>query len=263
MSEININLCGNQHVCKNNLIRELFDENRKILLNGDESNAICYDGIVCERKYVNTKMKLAFLLKETNGNNKNGDKPETYEDWNYVEWIKDISEGKEPIYPTFRNIAMWSAEFYDIFENDVLDKSKYIDNGNLIVNKELIKILQKIAIVNLKKTWGGGTTSWDSINNYISNEEIKNILRQQVEIIKPDVVVCGSREVFDFARIIFGGNDKNIKTLKGNILNHFKAENAIYVNFYHPSCRKRREAVFDYAQDIFETLKQICLKEIK
>ena len=149
---IDIGLCGTQHVNKNEIIREKLDSVRKDLLNGN-NNALCYDGIVSEKDYKKSDFKLAFLLKETNGNDSDGKSPEKYEDWDYIGWIRDIAEGKEKLYPTFRNIVMWSAEFFDIMGKGQLDKSQYIKDGTLVVNDELVKVLKKIALLNLKKTF--------------------------------------------------------------------------------------------------------------
>lgn len=254
---IDIGICGTQHVNRNEIIREKLDSIRKDLLNGNNNNALCYDGIVSEKDYKKSDFKLAFLLKETNGNDSDGESPEKYEDWDYIGWIRDIAEGKEKLYPTFRNIAMWSAEFFDIMGKGQLDKSQYIKDGALVVNDELVKVLKKIALLNLKKTWGKGTTDWNDLNDYLLNEKARFVVRDEISLINPDVVICGSNQVFDFACNIYNEKSETIATKKNNKLNYFKYGKTVFVSFYHPSCRKGREMVFDYAEDIFEALKTI------
>lgn len=255
MAIIDIGLCGTQRITTNRRISFVIDDYRKEILCGDENNGICYDGIVDEKSWRNTKYRLAFLLKETNGNDNKGKSPEKKEDWDYMEWVRRISTGEENIYPTFRNIAMWTAEFYDIFENGNTDKAKYIENGSIKITSELLGSLRKTAIVNLKKSWGTGISDWNVLDKHLENENICKLLRDEICMIHADVVICGSEQVYDFAASIWKGEKKEITTKGGNTLCYFKSDDTVFVKFYHPACRKKRESMFDYAKDAFETLK--------
>lgn len=255
MAIIDIDLCGTQHVSKNESIKRLIDDHRKDILEGDENNGICYDGIVDERRWRCSEVNVAFLLKETNGNDNKGKSPEKQEDWDYMEWARRISTGEENIYPTFRNIAMWTAMFYDIFENGNTDKAKYIENGSIKITSELLGSLRKTAIVNLKKSWGTGVSDWNVLNKHLENENICKLLRDEICMIDADVVICGSQEVYDFAASIWKGEKEEITTKGGNALCYFKSGKTVFVKFYHPACHKKREAMFDYAKDIFEAIK--------
>lgn len=249
---IDSGLCGTQHIYTNDKIKRLLNSNRESLLNGDKSNAICYDGVVDEKNFC--EIRLAFLLKETNGNTSKGEQPEKYEDWNYVEWIGKLASREEPLYPAFRNIAMWTSTFSDIVENGTSSEDKYLNNNALIVTNELCGNLNKIAVVNLKKTFGGGSTDWNTLDKYLSNQTIKDVLKEEIEMINPTVVLCGGRQVFDLACNIFEGQEEKIETKGGNIVSYFKHNKAIYVSFYHPSCRKSRKSMFYYGADVFETI---------
>lgn len=258
--EMRAHLCGNQHIYKDRLIKDLLERNRDTLLNGDTDNAICYDGIVDEKAYSNQKFRLMFLLKETNGNTSDGKLPDHYNDWNYVGWIRDNqSVGTEAIYPTFRNIAMWTSEFYNVFERGETDKSKYLVNGTLQITDELRKSLRRIAVINLKKTFGGGSTDWNDLDAYL-NQDICDILREEISTAEPTVVLCGGKQVFDFVYRIHRLEKcppLTVTTATGNTVEYIPAYDYIYVNFYHPACRKSREKMFDYAADAFETLQNI------
>ena len=253
-------LCGTQHVNKDKLIRQLLLNNRDILLNGDTNNALCYDGIIDEKTYSNQKFRLAFLLKETNGNNPSGDVPDHYDDWDYVGWIRNLqSTGKEAIYLTFRNIAMWASEFYDVFEHGKTDKSEYLADGTLQVSDKLRNVLRRIAVINLKKTFGGGTTKWSDLDRYL-NQDVCDILREELCIAAPTVVLCGGQQVFDFVSGIHRSKKippLTLTTAKGNVVEYIPAYDYIYVKFYHPACRKTREKMFDYASDVFEAIKRL------
>ena len=242
-------------------IHKLLEDNKEILLNGAEHNGLCYDGLVNEEEYDKQKVKLAFLLKETNGNDKDGKLPTKLNDWEYADWLRNNQvAGKEPLYRTFYNVCMWISEFYDILKDGTTDVEKYLKNGALQITDELRESLNKVAVVNLKKTWGRGTSSWNDINGYISNPEIKKVLNQEMEMLSPDVVLCGGREVFDLAIEVFG--DGNLKpevltTQMGNKIDFIKNEGATYIHFRHPSSRKSRADQFEYAQDVFLALKDI------
>ena len=259
--DVSESLCGNQHIYKDRLIKGLLEKNREILLNGNTNNALCYDGIVDEKVYSNQKFRLGFLLKEPNGNTSDGKAPDHYEDWDYVGWIRDNqSTGTEAIYPTFRNIAMWTSAFYDIFECGETNKSKYLSNGTLQLTDELRKSLRRIAVINLKKTFGGGSTDWNDLDAYL-NQDVCDILREEICTAEPTVVLCGGQQVFDFVCRIHRSEKcppLTVTTANGNTVEYIPAYNYIYVNFYHPACRKSREKMFDYAAEVFNAIKKIC-----
>ena len=72
-------------ISKQERINELLKSNRTALLNNENQNAICYDGIVNEAMYEH----VVVLLKETNGTDATGKIPEKLEDWNYCRWLKE------------------------------------------------------------------------------------------------------------------------------------------------------------------------------
>lgn len=246
---------------KQERIHQLLEENKEILLNGATDNGLCYDGIINEAIYKQQISNLAFLLKETNGNDKNGDLPTKLNDWEYADWLQKYqASGKESLYKTFFNVCMWISEFYDIFETGSTFVEKYFKNGSLQINNELSQNLNKIALINLKKTWGRGTSSWKEINSYINRPEIKKVLQTEIEIASPTVVLCGGKEVFDFAIRIFGSKDSRIETIMTpscNNVDYFRSINTVYVSFRHPSSRYSRENQFMFAKDIFIALKTI------
>ena len=252
-----MNLIGNQHIYRDKLIRNLLENNKELLLNNNLNNAVCYDGIIDESVYSNHKYRLAFLLKETNGNTTDGCIPQKYDDWDYVGWIKNSqSTGKEKIYPTLRNIAMWTSEFYDMLKYCSIDKETYLKDGVLQMTDDLYGSLRRIAIINLKKTFGGGTSNWYDIDKYLT-EEVCNILYEEICIVEPTVILCGGREVFDFVLKIHRADKELIDftyTKYGRKLLYMKVGGMLYVNFFHPACRKSREYLFDFAQDIFDTV---------
>lgn len=261
MSIIKIeNLCGTQHRFKSAIIKSLLENERDILLNGQLGNAICFDGIVDEQTYDQQRYRLAFLLKETNGNTSDGTAPDHYDDWDYAGWIRDKqSTGAEPLYPTFRNIAMWAAVFYDIFEHGSTDKENYLHNGVLKVTDSLKSTLRRIAVINLKKTFGGGTTDWRDLNAYLT-QDVCDVIREEIFTAEPTIVLCGGRQVFDFVGRLHrseGIAPLTVTTSSGITVEYIPTADFLYVNFFHPACRKSREAMFDYAAEVFAALKNL------
>ena len=97
----------------NEAIQSLLRENRTALLQADlstvsASNGICYDGIVDEAEFYSAQnsLRVIFLLKETNGNDKHGNTPEDLSDWHYRDY-QQATKGTEPLYRTWPGVKFW------------------------------------------------------------------------------------------------------------------------------------------------------------
>ncbi len=123
------------------------------------------DGIVNPEVWALTSPKILYVLKETNALNgdlrtflKNGGSPTYYRTWN--------------------NIARWTNV---IINNENLD---------YVSNEERQELLQKICAINLKKESGGNASNRDVIRKAVLRD--KELIREQIDIYEPDVVVaCG------------------------------------------------------------------------
>jgi len=248
-------------------IRELLENNRDLLIKADSTtskipNGICYDGIVNEECFYAQPKKIIFLLKETNGNDDGGNARESYDDWDYRAWLEHQQANNEPgdkdnrqsFYPTYRKVCMWIDVFFDTLEGKHIPYSEYKKSGRYETDI-LRKNLNKTAIINLKKTWGGASTSWESLYRYLQNRIARDVVRKQVEDINPDVVICGG-DAFDFAKQIFSDNAVAfvIKTKIKNV-DCFRAGNRIFIRFYHPSYYgKKNEVFYDFGTEVFNAL---------
>ena len=244
---------------KNAEIKKLLEENKEELLNADKvmsDNGICYDGIVAEEEYEDSE-KVIFLLKETNGCDSNGSVATELNDWDYRSWLEYQQHGNAEVpcfgqksfYRTFYNIGMWLQIFATDFAAS--DFEVFVQNGGL-EESELRKALGKTAIVNLKKTWGGSSTVWKDLKRYLENEKVKAVLRQEIKIISPKIVLCGGKQVFDFAKEIFTAEKEFVLHISSKDLHCFLSNSAAFIEFYHPSCRKSREYLFDFAKEVKE-----------
>lgn len=255
-------------------IENLLKENKNILLNGERNNGICYDGIVNEKEYEN----VVVLLKETNGCDSNGEMPEKLEDWNYCRWLKDQQADNIPekrvnkkgetyeeknvfYHSTFRKLCFWLCMLFDSFENETVNPEKYLKGGKVDVEK-VRKILNRVAVVNMKKTWGNKQTDRSVFEKYLTTPEIREILRKQMDILAPKIVLCCSQDVFNIAVYTYLGEinypyQKESNVIVGKSVEFAKMNGSIYINFYHPQYYgKSDEMLTRFALETFEQLKQ-------
>lgn len=219
------------------MFTEYLKQYRGSITEANLNNGICFDGAVNQIEYFKRDKRLAFLLKETNGNKNNGERNEVNTDWNYMEWVQKQADGEEGLYRSvFRNIAMWSRMFELYGEGTTPDIDEFIDDNGLIVNKNLCKALERIAIVNLKKSWGVEQTDWNAMNTYLGQDVVRrNILLRQMDVLQPTIVLCGG--TFDFAHKIFGEGTtiQNVVGCYGIPVEFFQKGECIFVKCYHPS----------------------------
>lgn len=252
----------------NERIKELLISNREALLQADAStrekqNGICFDGIIDEAVFYDQPKKVIFLLKETNGNDASGKAQESYHDWDYRGWLQHQQANDEPgdeennraFYKTFYNVCMWLDIFYDTLAGKDVSYEEYMASGRF--NTDILrKNLSKTAIVNLKKTWGGASTDRAALNSYLQSEAVREVLRKEIEHIKPDIVLCGGLDgqVFRFAKNIFGEKAQKFSIDGGHETEYFRMGNSIFLSFHHPSSRKKREDLYNNSAEIFREL---------
>lgn len=161
------------------MFKEYLNQYRTIITENNPNNGICYDGAVDPSQYFSKRNRLMFLLKETNGNNNNGEHNEILFDWDYMEWVRKQANGSEPLYRSvYRNIAMWSKMF-NVYANENREpvESEFLDNGSIIIDKSLLNSLRDVAIVNLIKKLGYRA------NRLVSNEGVFGRCEAQGNII--------------------------------------------------------------------------------
>ncbi|MEO3947886.1 hypothetical protein [Gorillibacterium sp. CAU 1737] len=131
-----------------------------------------YGGVVQEERYAEQKTKLLFLLKEVIDETKN-------DKWSLVELIdKQIQEMK--FLTIFKRLGELSYGFHHGFPpyNTGVTQPACIKEG-----------LENLALINLKKTGGQNVSNMDEIRTHAFAN--KALLLQELEIIAPDLVICG------------------------------------------------------------------------
>lgn len=239
------------------MFKSYLQARRETITENNPQNGICFDGAVDPPRYFANEIRLAFLLKETNGNKNNGEHNEILEDWDYMKWVNRQADNIEPLYRSvYRNVAMWAKMFAVRTRGQrELDASEFIDENGIVVNEALLDSLKDIAIINLKKSWGVEQTDWYQMKQYLENPERRDILIYQIEALKPTVVLCGG--TFDFAYEIFGEgcSISEIVSQSGQKVCFFKVNEILFVQCYHPSRPGwSRYKSFDHIKNIFDVV---------
>ena len=214
------------------MFQEYLSQYRDLITESNPNNGICFDGVVDKESYFAKEKRLMFLLKETNGNDNNGDKNDVLTDWTYMEWVYSQAMRNEPLYRSvYRNIAMWSRMF-NVYtdEKRIPEIQEFINEDGLIIDEKLCNSLLDISIINLKKSWGTESTNWNEMDKYLDDKQRREILQYQINKLKPTMVLCGG--TFDFAKKIF---DNDVEELMQDGIRYFIKESSTFVSCYHPS----------------------------
>ena len=113
--------------------------------------------------------------------------------------------------------------------------------------------MNDVAIINIKKTAGVGSSDWSELMKVASNEQNSQMLQEQLRIIDPQLVICGG--VFDLAKTIFCIDEKDIFMLTSGT-QCFLWENRLFLEFVHPMWYSvDRNILFAYAQIVFSNVR--------
>lgn len=249
---------------KTEKIRRLLEDNRQLLLHGETNNGLCFDGIIDEDSYNRQKLKVVVLLKETNGNDFEGNEVEQQKDFEYLHWLKHQQVNNEPelrkkgnleyvetnvfYHHTFKKLCHWLSMLFDIIETGETTSEKYLKNGKVDIEK-VRTILNNVALINLKKTWGKESTNANSLHEYATNNEISSILKKQIEILEPDIVLACSPDVFWIAKELYGVHEKDTITFENK--QAFEVDDLTFLKLYHPQWYGKKENIL--AEEVKDT----------
>lgn len=209
-------------------------EFEKIIDEKNSSKAI-KDGAVNLKEYLESKYKIAWILKEVNSEDDKGG-------WDLREALKELKTEtgiKNGWANTFSSIVYAT---YGIF-NKVL--WNYIPN--YWEKPEIVDILNKIVYLNIKKTAGVSVAKHkELIYSYNKN---KDIFLKQLEIYNPNIIICGN--TFQYIEADLNLEGYKIKKFEGSNLCAYLGKNKIYIDAYHPSARINKES---YVNDIINAV---------
>jgi len=207
------------------------------------------DGIVNEAEWEKTNPKILFLLKETNGYNRD---------------LRHFARtGGRP--KTWSNIARWSYLIKKMIAENIEPPLKdFKKRGNDSARK---KHLSTACVINLKKTEGKSTTKPNEFREYFKDPKTIDFLKEQMELYPQiDIVVCCGDIVFEIFKnkVLKEGELKTIKDFK--LINNNKCRNLkLYksskgyyiINFIHPQqYTYTNEKVWKSLIDIVKEIKE-------
>ena len=223
--------------------RELFD--RWI----DKRPNLIPDGLVNESLYFQTRYKIIYILKETNG---------VEVDFDLRHFLRNGARAA-----TWNNIAIWQYGLQNDSGNFSWKKLKNFlhDDNEVQFRKDQ---LGQIAAINVKKETGGHTANGKEI--YKVGEEDENFIKEQLNLYDPDIIVCcgsvigalvkyrGLVEPFDnWVQSHVGVEYHLTKQLNS------RGDQKLIINYCHPAAR-----VDDYMKyyPIISTVREIMAKNL-
>ena len=189
----------------------LFDEWRK------NREGFVSDGLVDEASYLNSNLKIMFVLKEVNdpdGGNwdlrkfvREGGRPQTWD--NVTRWVKGIR--------SLPSELKWN-ELSEVTETKRRD------------------ILRSICAINLKKSPGGHTTDNQSLWEISNND--KEFIRKQFSFYEADIVIgCGSVTTDLLYSLVDFGTDPGWMMTTRGIWYHEYLPRKFVISYAHPAAR--------------------------
>jgi len=191
------------------------------------------DGIFDDNEYLNSNVKVMFLLKETNDFGSESQQEKKQEGYDLIKIIESELELKKSK-PFVYRILEWS---YCILTG-------FCDYNCLYKSDDIYNKIKQTAIVNIKKTGGKNRSKNKELLEYIrmNNNEIN--LMQEISIINPDIIISGLNskellfEIFKDIKFHDSGFCRDIARYKNENLN-FKI-----IDYFHPSSRIPCEFTF-------------------
>lgn len=181
----------------------------------NHANVFISDGIVNnESWYSGRHKKIAYILKEAYGEKQN---------WSLTKWLAQT----KPTTLLWKRVIEWTYGIQNTTAETIAAYSSAIYETNR-------HLFEQIAVVNLKKSNGKSASSSQEIEAYAVADQVE--LRKQLEIIAPDIIICGS--TFQMLNRIY---DHKIRPQGVSCENWFYFSNTISANttlvidYYHPA----------------------------
>lgn len=172
-----------------------------------------------------------FLLKEVNDE-------EQIENWSLVEHIQQQIKERN-FFRTWTRAGEWIFGFTQGFPY-----YQGLYKGDRQAN--IAKGLSYIAATNLKKSGGAGSSNYDVIKKHALDE--KDLWTKEIEIVKPDVVICGG--TFHIVRDILGFDCKTC----GSGASIGQALGTKFIDLYHPMYRISPKLLYAYFKETMVSL---------
>ena len=179
--------------------------------NHHSGNGFVHDGIVDPKRWNKSKIKLLFLLKEAYSN------PARPEDFDLRVLLRDVWKGPKGI--LFWYAAYWAYAVHNCDRTETLSLPETPEELNLAS-----EYLLSSAIVNVKKSSGQTHSDMENIKQYAKLDG--ELLKKQINIINPEIVICGNTWVA-------------VRYLWPEVISNYdltwQNTNILFVDFWHPA----------------------------
>ena len=179
------------------------------------------DGFVDPAAYENTFPRICFFLKEAYSK-------ESTADWSLSDWLAGGAMTR-----MWGTVAEWAYGISQTTMDSIPHKPK-------LSQDEKTAVLKTVSVVKVKKSNGNVQSDYGDLLRYAVADQ--TILRRELEILRPDVIVCGNNS--GLLRLLYGAKvQENGKISgEGRIPYSFLHENGyalmgdqIILDFYHPA----------------------------
>lgn len=228
---------------------------------GDQKIIFTYDGLMekpdsnvdVEKDWEKDNIRVMFLLKDQPSKDTNDAR----------KWLKDYPDDDEKgtkrkarnrdLKPKFiHNIANL---FYGIYHSRI---------GNVVsfesLDKEKVKntfLTKPFAFVECKKQGGETSISDDMLKQYLNNEDYAPLLKEEIQVLNPNVIVCTNKNIYKFIIDMYGVDNDSSKIPdpdhKHNSIRIRPEKNGksklIVLLTYHPSAIQSYKTFFEGAMD--------------
>lgn len=187
-------------------------EKRTILI--DHRNVFISDGITDNAAWERQKgKKILYVLKEAYG--------ETG-DWNLSDWLLR----EKPSSSTWKRVIEWTYGIQNTTASRIAKYSEDIYENNKA-------LFHQIAVANLKKSGGRSSSNYGEIEAYALSDKAE--IKKQLEIIAPDIIICGS--TFRALNSVYGGRLCREKQKNENWFYYtdiISGKRTLVLDYYHP-----------------------------
>lgn len=177
------------------------------------------DGAVCPDEYLASSPKICFLLKEAHF-----DEPDSI--------ARRLAAGH--MSQMWAAVAEWAYGIRHATAGGPLPKRPSLSP------EEKTRILRSVAVVNVKKSEGMSESDYGDLLDYV--EADRDLLREQIEMLDPDVIVCCNYS--SFLRAVYGaGITERRKVDDAGLIDHERMlengyivfQGRIVLDYYHPA----------------------------
>ena len=176
------------------------------------------DGVVSEKDYLKSELKIAFILKEVNGGKR-------------LDLREYLCKGGRP--RTWDNVSIWVHGIRQLPTMSVWDHYKTVVRGKNVSKEFRTKQLRSICAMNLKKAPGEHTSKPKELRE--STLQDRQYIRRQYKLYDPHLTICGGTGDLFMEAIGYDTKERR-ETRRG--IRWYKREPGKYiVHFAHPEAR--------------------------